>query len=317
MDDKRVLREQFKKKFRGKTTVVSKYSPKFPLSAEREYQRFANALIADVYGKALKESLPDLMRMLSEAELEDQLRADSKWSRAKQNEKERIRKRWRDLDNTVIRLRIIMKTIREKVDRAFGIYQINKKLNVIADATRKLTVKEWKKAIGKTLGVNILEDYFDGSFYTDMLETLVKENVDLIVTIPANALDKLEKIVLRSYLDGKPVSAIAREIQRSYSTTRSHAQLIARDQIGKLNSKITQRQQKTCGVKRYKWSDSGDSRVRRDHRRLNGKIFSWDDPPVIDTRTGRRGHPGDDYQCRCVAIPVFDFDTLDVPVDIS
>ena len=57
--------------------------------------------------------------------------------------------------------------------------------------------------------------------------------------------------------------------------------------------------------------------MRKDHKRLNGKIFSWNDPPVIDTRTGRRGHPGDDYQCRCVAIPVFDFDTLDVPVDIT
>lgn len=317
MDDKDILCEQLRKRFRGKNTVAGKYSPKFPLSAEREYQRFANAFLADVYGLALKESMPELLQVLKDADADLAQRNDAKGPIAKENEKKRSSQRWRDLDNTIIRLRRVINTIRQKLNTAIGLYQTNKKLNIIANATRKLTVKEWKKAIGKTLGVNILEDYFDGSFYADALETWVKENVDLIVTIPANALDELEKTVLKSYLDGKPVSAIAREIQHSYSTTRSHARLIARDQIGKLNSKITQHQQKACGVRRYKWSDSGDSRVRRDHRRLNGKIFSWDDPPVIDTRTGRRGHPGDDYQCRCVAIPVFDFETLDLPIDIS
>lgn len=55
--------------------------------------------------------------------------------------------------------------------------------------------------------------------------------------------------------------------------------------------------------------------MRADHRRLNGKIFSWNAPPIVDMRTGRRGHPGDDYQCRCVAIPVFEFEKLDIPVD--
>ncbi len=46
------------------------------------------------------------------------------------------------------------------------------------------------------------------------------------------------------------------------------------------------------------------SRTRPDHLRLNGKEFRWEQPPVVDTRTGERGHPGMDTHCRCYAEPV-------------
>ena len=58
-------------------------------------------------------------------------------------------------------------------------------------------------------------------------------------------------------------------------------------------------------MEEYVWSTSQDSRVRDSHRRLNRKKFRWDDPPVVDPKTGRRCHPGEDYGCRCVALPVF------------
>jgi hypothetical protein len=40
-----------------------------------------------------------------------------------------------------------------------------------------------------------------------------------------------------------------------------------------------------------------DSRVRPDHVHLNGRVFSFDDPPVADTRTGFRGNPGEAANC--------------------
>lgn len=47
-------------------------------------------------------------------------------------------------------------------------------------------------------------------------------------------------------------------------------------------------------------------RTRSDHLRLNGQKFRWDDPPVVNLRTGERGHPGHDPRCRCYAEPVPD-----------
>ena len=44
--------------------------------------------------------------------------------------------------------------------------------------------------------------------------------------------------------------------------------------------------------------------TRADHKALDGRQFRWDDPPVFDSRTGKKGHPGSDGRCRCYAEPV-------------
>ena len=127
------------------------------------------------------------------------------------------------------------------------------------------------------------------------------------------------------YLNGRSLRAVQKEIQELYGSEKRTAQLLARDQIASLNAQITQAQQRDAGVTHYKWSTSKDARVRDCHAELDGKIISWDDPPEMwyetkkDGRvyTGRRCHPGEDYCCRCVAIPVFDYDKIDLPVQAA
>ncbi|WP_243700207.1 phage minor head protein [Paracoccus versutus] len=46
----------------------------------------------------------------------------------------------------------------------------------------------------------------------------------------------------------------------------------------------------------YVWRCWNDDRVRATHRANDGRVFSRDDPP--DT-----SHPGEDYNCRCEAVP--------------
>ena len=50
------------------------------------------------------------------------------------------------------------------------------------------------------------------------------------------------------------------------------------------------------GPRKYIWVTQGDGKVRPSHVANEGKIFSYDDPPAT-------GDPGDDYGCRCVAVP--------------
>lgn len=49
----------------------------------------------------------------------------------------------------------------------------------------------------------------------------------------------------------------------------------------------------------YIWRSQGDDRVRAAHRENNGQVFAWSSPPP-------GGHPGQDWNCRCVAEPVID-----------
>lgn len=46
----------------------------------------------------------------------------------------------------------------------------------------------------------------------------------------------------------------------------------------------------------YVWRTLRDERVRPSHRMNDGRVFSWSDPPAT-------GHPGEDYNCRCEAVP--------------
>jgi SPP1 gp7 family putative phage head morphogenesis protein len=144
-----------------------------------------------------------------------------------------------------------------------------------------------------------------------MLDQWVGDNVNLIETglrspAPGQRLRPLlmdvRETIQRAYREGLRVEVLAQELRDRYHVSNSRAELIARDQILKANSSINRHRQKSAGVTQYIWETAGDERVRETHAALDGSIQSWDTPPEV--APGRYEHPGGDYQCRCVAIPV-------------
>ena len=95
-------------------------------------------------------------------------------------------------------------------------------------------------------------------------------------------------------------------IQNRYSVSENKARFLARQETGLFMAKFRERRFRDAGIRRYRWSTAHDGRVRHDHKSLDGQVFSYDDPPIVDKDTARRGNPGQDYQCRCVDIPVFE-----------
>ena len=143
-------------------------------------------------------------------------------------------------------------------------------------------------------------DVFSTEPLRALYSSFVAENVDLITSISDTFFAQIRAEVTEAVTTGRRSSELAKDIQARYNVTQSRAKLIARDQISKLNGQITEQRQTSVGVTRYMWSASGDERVRDTHRANDGKVFEWRKPPDVT------GHPGQDYQCRCVAIPVFD-----------
>lgn len=77
--------------------------------------------------------------------------------------------------------------------------------------------------------------------------------------------------------------------------------------FGALFSEMIQAAQRDAGVSEYYWLAQHDSATRPEHLALdNGEAYSWDDPPLSaeDSDNGEDNHPGEDYNCRCVAAPV-------------
>lgn len=298
MDDYRLHQmtmQKASKRFGSHEVLYSKYIPQIPASAEREYVRTANA-----YMRILKEELEEELPKLKEA--------------YKENRDAEVKEKRRNDGATDLMFAVtqIFNTIRNKlIERTAG-FGLRRKLELLANLNRKLTVKEWKRAIKATLGIDIREDYYLGDFYIEQLEKWINDNVDLIKTIPEDTLGKMKDIVYDGFTNGKTTTRMVKEMQRAYGISRRRAELIARDQTAKLNGQIQRAQQQDAGITEYIWSTTGDERVRRSHRELNGKKFSWDDPP--ENSDGRKCHPGQDYQCRCIGRPVFNRNTINLPL---
>lgn len=156
-----------------------------------------------------------------------------------------------------------------------------------------------------------------GSTLRDHLEGFRDRNVELITGMGREQLNDIKR-ALRELGPGAHSTDIAKVLRERIGVTRSRASLIARDQVLKLNSQLTQLRHEEAGIEDYEWSAVMDERTRQstnksldsyskyqDHRRLNGKKFKWSEPPVVNTKTGDRAHPGEYFQCRCVPLPVF------------
>lgn len=298
------VKKAVKPRFRGNTRLNSKTIPMYPDSAEREYERIANAYMR-LLNEELKKNLPaalDAYKMYQHG--------DSRFDDI------------RDLEEIVRgTFRKIAQALEQKVEK-FGLGDLIRK---VSRTTKASSLRGWKKAVKSTLGVDLMDGYYGESFYEETIHRWVDENVLRIKSIPTESLGEMQEIMLDGIRRGKSVSSISKEIQKSFGMSKNHAKMIARDQVASLNAQLTKRQQQDAGCKYYRWSDSRDGRVRPCHRALNGKVISWDDPPEMwyDTKsrgriyTGRRCHPGEDVACRCIAIPVFDYDTVDLPLKES
>lgn len=166
-----------------------------------------------------------------------------------------------------------------------------------AKNVEEFNAKNFQRQFKAVMGIQmpLVEPYLEAT-----VKGFIKQNVSLITSIPDQYFDRVEQTVLREVQSGTLTDEIASEIDDSYDVSESRAALIARDQTAKLNGNLAELRQTEVGVSRYTWSTSLDERVRDSHAAKEGNAYSWDDPPS-DT-----GHPGEDFQCRCVALPIFE-----------
>jgi SPP1 gp7 family putative phage head morphogenesis protein len=136
-------------------------------------------------------------------------------------------------------------------------------------------------------------------------QNIVDENVGLIRSIPSLKLAAFKNQLVSLITQDATQKTVREAIQKNFNLTRGRASLIARDQTAKLNGALTKYRQQQLGIGRYFWRRTRDRRCREIHRKLGeqsdrGKTFSWDKPPIADA-SGKRGHPGELWQCRCWA----------------
>lgn len=123
---------------------------------------------------------------------------------------------------------------------------------------------------------------------------------------------RLRRAVQKSAFAGNRFEALIKPIQKSYGVSANKAKFLARQESSLLLTKFKETRYTDAGVYEYRWGCVAGSKnhpVRPWHKKLQGKIFRWDKPPIT-TGPGepqRRNNPGQDYNCRCFPVPIVKF----------
>ena len=130
----------------------------------------------------------------------------------------------------------------------------------------------------------------------------------LITRIPEKYLGDVQVQVMSAITTGSGLGQLVPYLTKRYKGDARHAHLTALDQIRKSSENVNAARLQSLGVEEYVWIHTGGERYpRKLHQSYNGRTFRYDDPPVIDERTGVKGKPGDAIGCRCRQRAVLNF----------
>lgn len=139
------------------------------------------------------------------------------------------------------------------------------------------------------------------------LDEELTKNLDLYIQgFAQEEITKLRAEVQKNAFAGYRADRLVDLIRQQHGVTRRKAAFLADQETSLLVSKYREERYKALGARSYIWSTSHDERVRHDHKALDGQRFDWDSPPVTNRATGDRNNPGEDFRCRCVALPVIE-----------
>ena len=141
----------------------------------------------------------------------------------------------------------------------------------------------------------------------EAFEASLAENVGLIRSIPAQYLEQVQGIVMRSYTVGRDLETMVKQLKQLYPKAANRAVLIARDQSNKANAVVSRTRQLELGIVEAVWMHSHAGKTPRPtHVAMNGKRFKIADG-MWDADEQRMVHPGELINCRCTSRPVLPF----------
>lgn len=160
-------------------------------------------------------------------------------------------------------------------------------------------------------GLTLKTDILTGEL-KDVLKASIQENVALIKSIPQQYHKQVEGAMYRSITTAQGQKDLIPILQKYRGMTQRRARNISDDQYRKAYGAINRVRVRKLGFKKFEWRHHlGSQHPRKLHMRLNGQIFRFDSPPIIDDSTGERGFPAQLPNCRCTMAAVVDFSDRD------
>lgn len=133
-------------------------------------------------------------------------------------------------------------------------------------------------------------------------KALQDAEVNLITSLPLQAAQRAQELSRKYVINGWRHEDLAELILNTTNVAKHRAQCIARTEIAKANTMLIAARSESVGAEKFIWRTAEDEIVRKSHAALNGKVFRFDKPPLVE---GEGHHlPGDFPNCRCYPEPI-------------
>ena len=196
-------------------------------------------------------------------------------------------------------------------------------------------VKRMYKSATQTTEVDRLASEGDADI-EEIINSTVARGVGLITNLTNDYASQVQTIVTNGMQEGLHPTAISKQLQEKAKMPIKRANLIARNEVARVNSAVDSARSESLGMKYYRWSTSNDERVTGRPGGLypNSKVKCWDiakkdigyGPGVFTYKKGAplkgsnkpKGsdgvHPGTAHiGCRCRRIPLIEGVNFELP----
>lgn len=167
--------------------------------------------------------------------------------------------------------------------------------------------KKTQRSINNAVGVDV-ENIISSENLTEFIELQTINNAELIKSVPQNAIEDIRRIVLNGFSQGLRHEEITKQISgtsvnSTFNKINNRIKTIARTEVAKVNSQITNKRLLNLGITRAVWDATNDSRTRECHRVRDGKEYNIKEG-LYSSCDGKTIQPGEEINCRCVARPI-------------
>ena len=175
---------------------------------------------------------------------------------------------------------------------------------------------------GRDIYRALREETRSGTRIGQAINDIIANNALLIETCPLYISRRLSAYAYQQAQKGIRHEQMMEAMRRmAPHLTDVQVRRIARTESSKAQTALLEARCEALGLGWYEWRSSHDERVRSSHSDMDGVICRWNDPPnpeLLFPHKGERNsgagyHPGNIYNCRCIALPIIDEHDLHFP----
>lgn len=189
----------------------------------------------------------------------------------------------------------------------FNFNKLMKQWEPKVDEIAKIEAERLSKQSAKYVNMNLVKQSQSFALkrtpkdVSQALNAIYERNYNLIKTIPQDIKDRFQSVFLNN-VNNFDREAIEKQIKTISGISDRRAKVIARDQTQKAITQYHAAREQNLGFEYYVWRTSQDERVstgKGGHKKLEGRIYRYDEDTAVVDSYGNLGHPSQRVNCRC------------------